>query len=553
MHTPSRRSVLRSIGIASAAIAVPPLLSSCSTSSSSGNATNRGVDLAPWPTYVPKATITPDLKGDGVTGIQDTYLKYPTKLTKGTSETPGDRSTLKVMTITYGTAPTPRGQNKYWQAMEKALGVKIDFTPVPAADFMAKMATLMAGDDLPDILNIGSGATLPHEAPFVLKTMANISEFVSGDAVKDYPNLANIPTDSWKAAGRFHGGIYGVPVPRARPGLALWINSTNFEKQGFRPDNSSYSREDFTRLLQELTHGRQYGIGAAKDNGLNWFGAHAQFHGVPNTWSVSDGKFNTYYESPHFKETLAYLHTLWKQRQYYPDSASTATVDLKTQFYNGTVQSYTDSFGALPTTLSQVRGFKATPMISYSANGVDSTPWAGPGYAGYTVINKKLSKPKIKMVLKVLDFLASPFGTEEYQLLMYGVEGVHFTYNKNGDPIPTALGKTENVVNLPFYSMCSAPQVLYVPNAQEEIKAAYEWQRQTCPKLINNPATGLRSNTLSTAGATLSQVMDDAIIGIITGRQAVNSWDSAVGKWKSEGGDKIAAEYESEYSAGTTK
>ncbi|MFE2849034.1 sugar ABC transporter substrate-binding protein [Streptomyces scopuliridis] len=553
MHTISRRSLLRSIGIASAAIAAPPLLSSCSGSGSSSSAANSGTELAPWPTYTPKTAIAPDLKGDAATGIQDTYLKYPSQLTKGTSEAPGDGSTLKVMTITYGTAPTPHGQNKYWQAMEKALGVKIDFSPVPAADFPAKMATVMASDDLPDLLNLGGGTAFPHEAAFVLKTMANISEFVSGDAIKDYPNLANIPTVSWKAVGRFHGGIYGVPVQRARPSVVLWINGTNFEKQGFRPDDSGYSREDFTRLLQELTHGKQYGMGAAKDNGLNWFGAHAQYHGVPNTWSLSDGKFTTYYDSPHFKETLAYLNSLWKQRQYYPDSASTATVDLKTQFYNGTVQSYTDGFGALATTLSQVQGFRAMPMISYTTNGVTPTPWAGPGYAGYTVINKKLPKSKIKTILRVLDFLASPFGTEEYQLLMHGVEGTHFTYSENGDPTPTDLGKTENVVNLPFYNMCSAPQVLYAPNAREGIKAAYEWQRQTCPKSINNPATGLRSNTLSTAGATLSQAMDDAIIGIITGRQAVNSWDAAVSRWKSGGGDKITAEYESEYAAHTTK
>lgn len=553
MPAPSRRSVLRTIGVASAAVAAPPLLSSCSGSSSSNNAANAGVELAPWPTHVPKATVAPDLKGDAATGIQDTYLKYPSKLAKGTSETPGDGSTLKVLTITYGTAPTPRGQNKYWQAMEKALGVKIDFTPVAAADYSAKMATLMASDDLPDVLNIAGGGTLPHEAPFVLKTMANISEFVSGDAIKDYPNLANIPTASWKAPGRFHGGIYGVPIPRARPGLALWINGTNFEKNGYRPANSGYSRDDFTRLLQELTHGRQYGIGASKDNALNWFGAHAQFHAVPNQWSVSDGEFSTYYESAHFKETLNYLHTLWKQKQYYPDSTSTATVDLKTQFYNGTVQSYTDGFGALAATLSQVHGFEAVPMTSYSANGVAATPWSGPGFAGYTVINKKLSKSKIKMVLRVLDFLASPFGTEEYELLIFGVEGVHFTYNKNGDPTPTDLGKTENVVNLPFYFLCNAPQVLYVPDAQVGVKAAYEWQRQTCPTLITNPSVGLRSNTLSTTGATLSQSVDDAITGIITGRQSLNSWDSVVSKWRSGGGDKIAAEYEAEYAANTTK
>ncbi|GAB2873919.1 type 2 periplasmic-binding domain-containing protein [Streptomyces mayteni] len=548
----SRRSLLRSVGIASAAIAAPPLLTACGSSGTSRSAANSGTELAPWPTYVRRDGVAPDLEGDAATGIQDAYLTYPSQLTKGTSEPPGDGSTLRVMTISYGTAPTPRGQNEYWQAMERALGVEIDFTPVPASDFPARMATLMASNDLPDILNLGAGANLPHEATFVLRMMADISEFVSGDAIRDYPNLANIPTASWQAVGRFHGGIHGVPIHRARPSVVLWINGTAFEEQGFRADDSGYSRDDFTRLLQDLTQGRKYGMGASKDNGLNWFGAHAQFHGVPNTWSLSDGEFTSYYESPHFKETLAYLNTLWRGEQYYPDSVATSTVDLKTQFYNGTVQSYTDGFGALPTTLSQVHDFQATPMISYAPDGVAPTPWAAPGYAGYTVVNRNLSQSKIRMILRVLDFLASPFGTEEYELLMYGVEGTHFTYDSNGDPTPTERGRTENVVNLPFYYLCAAPQVLYVPNASEGVRTAYEWQRRTCPELIDNPATGLRSDTLSTAGATLGQAMDDAIVGVITGRQPVNSWDEAVSRWKSDGGDAMAAEYESEHAADTS-
>ncbi|MFI1092342.1 extracellular solute-binding protein [Streptomyces sp. NPDC020917] len=545
----SRRSLLRSIGVASAAMAAPSLLTACGGSGSSGDVSNRGVELAPWPTYIPRTGPAPDLKGNPQTGVQDAYLKYPSQLTKGTSDVPGDGSTLKVMTITYGVVPEPEGQNRYWQAMEKALGVKIDFTLVPAADYTSKLSTVMAGNDLPDILNI-IGGSIAHEADFVLKTMTNLSEYLSGDAVKDYPNLANLPTASWKAVGRFRGGIYGIPIHRPKPSTALWINGTEFKQQGYTGDG--LSRDEFTRALKSLTHGRKYGIGASKEWPFGWI-AHGPSYGIPNGWSVSNGKFTSSYESEHFPEMLSYLKTLRSDGLYFPDSTSIAAVDLKTRFYNGTVQSYMDSFSAYLTTLKTVQDFEAVPMVPYVPEGVTPTPWSGLGYSGYTVLNKKLSKPKVKMVLQVLDYLASPFGTEEYQLMHYGVEGVHFTFSKDGDPTPTKLGTTENVTNLPFYYMCDAPQVLYMPGAQTGVKALYEWEQKVCPKMIDDPSKGLRSDTWTTRSQILGPEIADAITGIVTGRQPVSSWDGAVKKFKSGGGDKTAQEFAEEYAANTTK
>ncbi|OIV39483.1 hypothetical protein BIV57_01225 [Mangrovactinospora gilvigrisea] len=547
----TRRTLLRTTGAAVAASTAPTLLTACGSGASSGNVANKGTKLAPWPTYIPKTGPAPDLKGDPARGIDDAYLTYPAKLTKGTSGKPGDGSTLKVMTITYGTPPTPEAKNAYWQAMEKALGVKIEFTAVPASDFQSKMATVMAGNDLPDVLNIGGGFNLPHEADFVMKTMADLSDYVSGDAVKDYPNLANIPTRSWRSVGRFHGGIYGVPITRAKPSSVLWINGTDFAKHGYKPDGN-LTQDQFTGILRDLTRGKQYGTGGAQDGSLGYT-AHAMCFGIPNGWSLKGGTFTSQFASPHWKDMLSYLNTLWKTGLYYPDSASTSMVDLKTMYYNGTVKSYTDGFTALLTTLNLVHDFAAEPMTLYTPSGITPTPYAGHDKFGYTVINKNLPKAKIKMVLRVLDHLASPFGTQEYQLMHYGVEGVDFTFSASGDPTPTKRGQSENNVNLPFGYLCDAPQVLYVPGAQQGIKSIHQWQQLTCPTMISDPTNGLRSDTATSTGATLTQNMSDTIVGIITGRQKVSTWDAAVHKWKSGGGDRMAHEYASELAANTTK
>ena len=45
----------------------------------------------------------------------------------------------------------------------------------------------------------------------------NLSEHLSGDAIQEYPNLANIPTLTWKSSV-YNGGIYGMPIPRGAIG-----------------------------------------------------------------------------------------------------------------------------------------------------------------------------------------------------------------------------------------------------------------------------------------------------------------------------------------------
>jgi putative aldouronate transport system substrate-binding protein len=62
---------------------------------------------------------------------------------------------------------------------------------------------------------------------------------------------------------------------------------------------------------------------------------------------------------------------------------------------------------------------------------------------------------------------------------------------------------------------------------------------------VVDPTLGLFSDTDLSLGATLSKTMADMQSDVIQGRKSLNDWDSAVKTWKSKGGDKIRAEYES--------
>ena len=83
----------------------------------------------------------------------------------------------------------------------------------------------MAGGDLPDLilLNTGLGAA-PNVPQFLQAQCADLSPYLSGDAVKDYPNLAALPTSAWKNSGSLlDGHLVSVPIHRSVAGVTMFL------------------------------------------------------------------------------------------------------------------------------------------------------------------------------------------------------------------------------------------------------------------------------------------------------------------------------------------
>ncbi|NUT38145.1 MAG: extracellular solute-binding protein [Hamadaea sp.] len=548
----SRRSMFRAIGLGATAVAVPSLLTACGGGSGSGGVGNAGTDLAAWPTYTAAKVPTPDLPGDG-NDVQNGYTKYPSQVGSATSGKPGDGSVVKAVVISYGTPPGPKETNKFLQAINEALGIDLQLTVVPDADYQAKMATLMAGDDLPDIMNIGGGYVLPREADFVASKCADLSEYLSGDAVKAYPNLANIPTRAWKDMGRIKGRIMGVPVERPAPGNIFFANRELWKAAGVDEaafTAGTWTSADFLTAAKAITKDKKYALGASK-SGQFGIGVHGAAWGAPNNWKVDGGVFTPWYAAPEFKQALAFMRDLYAAGVYYPDALTVSQVDAKTHFAGQISASLTDGFGAYSGMIPAAKGaYTVAPALPYAGGAAGGRQYAARSMFGYTIL-KKASPDRIKLLLRVLDFLASPFGTKEYELVHYGVEGTHFTRDAAGNPVQTELWKGgENKTNLPITYLCDAPQVLFYPGVSAEaIALMHSFETKTAPKLLRNPVYGLQSDTASKSEASIKKSINDVLHAIVTGRQPLDDWDAAVKKYKADGGDKMAEEYAKEYSA----
>ncbi|MFF3501059.1 extracellular solute-binding protein [Streptomyces sp. NPDC003247] len=543
----SRRTLLRSTAVTAAALSVPGLLTACSSGSDDGDVSNAGKELAPWPAYTPATGVKPDLAPTDE-GVQAGYTSYPADLTTSVSRTPGDGSTVKVMSVTFGTPPKGSSENQFWRAVEKALGVKIEYTVIPQGDYQKKMATVMAGDpdSLPDIINVFSGFALPRETQFVQRRAEDLSPFLSGDAVADYPNLANIPTHAWSDMGRIGGRIYGIPLERPLPGSTLWLNQQMFTDAGMK---DGWTSDDFAGVAKAATGGKKYALGASAGSGFG-NGWHVAAHRAPVEWAVDkNGTFHSQYLDERYKAAVAFQAQLRKQGSYHPDATSMSTPDLQTLWLNGTVGSMQNGFGAYTTLYNDSEGLLTpTPALPYGVNGESGGIIGARRSFGYTIL-KKAKKERIQMLLRLLDYLAAPFGTKEYELVHYGVEGTHFTRGKDGSPQYTKLGEVENITNLPFRYLAEGPQVLFVPGRPEAVQALHTWQQKVVPLAIRNASYGLQSATDATQGATLDQMIGDTITAVIAGRAPLSDLDATLKNWRSRGGDKIAEEYAKEYAA----
>jgi putative aldouronate transport system substrate-binding protein len=540
----SRRSLFKAIGLGATAVTAPTLLTACSKTDG-GSVGNTGVTKVAWPTYLPFSGPTPDLPGTAA-GVQAGYTKYPANLVSATKGKPGDGSKVRAVAVTYGTPPTSVAQNKFWQAINSTLGIDLDLTLVPDADFDVKMGTLTAGGDLPDILSIGGGHRLPREQEFVSSQCADLSDFLSGDKIKDYPNLANLPAYAWQGMGRIKGRIFGIPLERPLPGWAMFINRAAFDSVGAH--DASWTKAEFAAAVKALSKNKQYGMGAQKGNQFGLRQYHNGSFGVPNDWKVEGGKFIRAETLPEFKEALGFARDLFAAGSYYPDTMSISVVDMKTYFYNGTLKSSTDGLAGFAPNVTSVKGaFPVDLALPYQGGSGTPGVFAGGGTFGYTVL-KKAPKERIEMLLRVLDYLAAPFGSKEYELSHFGVEGVHFTRAADGTPKPTPRWDGgENNTNLPIIYLAEAPRVLFFPGVDaESVKRLHTWETKVVPVAIRNPAVGLVSDTSNRSGVTLNQNVNDGINAIISGRASLDTWDAVVKKWRNDGGDKVAEEFAKE-------
>lgn len=486
---------------------------------------------------------------------EDGYTTFPAKPTQSVTSPPGNGGTITALTIGLFPPPTPFEQNPAWQAVNKALNANVQFSIVPQSEYPAKLGVTMAGGDLPDLMffwanapatAINSVAGLPQ---FLQSQAADLTPYLAGDAVKDYPNLAAFPSFAWRNSGSvYNGRVLMVPKPSYMPGFVFLKNTTHWDKD-IGKDVQPQNADDFRRMLKALTHPQEgrWGIGS---DPVDLFGAIyiSAFFGAPNNWRLEpDGKLVKNFETPEFKDAVAYMRDLWNDGVFHPNTGQySSNVVARGEFAAGKWAVWHDAFnvgwsdawrrartGPAPFDVHLI-----TPFAAHA--GGKAGQFVGSGTLGATSL-KKGSPDRIKELLRVLNYLAAPFGCQEDLLLSFGVEGVDYTLDAQGNPVLTERGNADaNYV--PWKYLTQRPPVLYQPDIPDFAQQVSAAENLLIPMGVADPSVGYVSETGVTRGISLNATVNDGIRDIIAGRRPVADLDALARDWRSGGGDQIRKE-----------
>ncbi|MFC7624086.1 extracellular solute-binding protein [Microlunatus sp. GCM10028923] len=533
MKTPDSRLSRRAILAGGAALGMAGVVG-CSNEGRGGATGNNdeATRTQVRPVYVPYEGVKPDLSGAEF-NIPNAFLKYPEAPVDAITEPPGDGKPISVTTYTNTPIPPKLEQNTFWQELNKQAGSPITVSLTPSVDYTQKFATAVAGNKLGDIFMVGG---IPQVPQMLAAKAVDLTPHLSGDNIKKYPFLANLPEAGWNSC-IFGGKIYAIPIPRgAISSSVLYSREDMLEAQGLKAEVKS--SDDFIELCKSLSDKRKnrFALATAPTQYVR------NMFAMPNGWAEEGGKLVNFREHEAHEAVFEILNQLWKAGYIHPDAYSGQNQDMKVRFNNGSSPLVLDTFSGwqtyLQTRVQEDTRIAIIPPPKADGSGVGAT-WLGGHVIGTVAVNKN-AEDRIETILAYLNFLAAPFGTQEYLFRKYGLEGVHHKM-EDGKPVLNDKGFSETQLGLSYQA--DGPWTIFLPEDQESTESCFNAMKEIIPNALDNPVTGMYSETDRRKGPQINEALDDVAEDIITGRKPISAWASAVKKWKTDGGDQIAEEF----------
>lgn len=129
-------------------------------------------------------------------------------------------------------------------------------------------------------------------------------------------------------------------------------------------------------------------------------------------------------------------------------------------------------------------------------------------------IAQQKSEERLHEILRIVDYIASPFGTQQYLDIAYGLEGQTFEF-VDGEPTFIEGKSGEALTGIPYIG-CGSQNVLYIPGRSDVVELQHAYLSEAIP----------------------------------SGEQPISAWDEFTAQWRADVGDKIAGELEEAAAAG---
>lgn len=537
----TRRQVMRSVGLGVFAAAATGVLANCSSGNGPSQAISNG--NATLPKYIPLTITTPDLPPIDPTGVTG-YFKFPKAFDSVSGDILTSGKPISILTNVSRAPYLPRDRNPIQQMVEARLGGQVNFVQISDSDYLSRFNTTIAGGKLPDVMNFTPVANYPS---LFEKKFTDLTPFIGGDKIKDYPNLAAIPTVMWEAC-TVGNKIYGLPQGRGGTSGLGTYHKDLFDKAGAYPTNA----EEFAAILKELTSPKSKVWGLVSNQGSSYnLRTYLQLFGAPYNWrKEADGSLVKDLETDQFRRAVEFAAKLYAAGVYHPNSNGPFR-QMTAIFENGEAVVSGDTITSLPQSIENRKKLKPTadPQALTAFEAVAGTKpmvYLDALTREYSLISKA-SDDRVREILRLANYTAAPLGSSENVMMKYGKDGQTFDFDKDGGPVKR---EDMSTVGAPWGALCAGSMAIYDAKNADAVRAQYNGTKNLAPYFVADPVSGAYSPTDGSKGASLGQGITDTCTSIIAGRLPMSAFDAAVKKWKADGGDKMREEYQTALAEG---
>ncbi|MFD9408614.1 extracellular solute-binding protein [Streptomyces sp. NPDC059989] len=536
---PSRRTFLASTAVATAAVAGGmPLLTACGGSDNSGSdnsgspegaTTGKAADKL-IPTYVPSTHAKPDLppkngSSAGYTGKVDLAAlatSVPDKL--------GTGAPLTIMSPLWGTPP--KAGCAYYKAVDAAAGTEVTWQNQDGTTYGQKLGAVLASSSIPDMVVVPDWELLNNKLTNAAGAkFMDLGPYLAGDKVKKYPNLAAIPSDSWRMA-IIGGALRGIPMSVAPANFIVpYYRKDIFDKKGYSVPKSA---DEFLSWAKDATSAKAK-VWACGD--IAWVSG--GIFGAAPGWNIDDdGKLRYGIERPEYLEALEWTRKLFDAGVVHPDDRARSG-DAGQRFTAGEILVFaSDLSGWYNNAAEQAKAnpeFQIDAMDIFGADGGNPTLYASSAANIWSMIRKGTSKETVENALAAANFAAAPYGTKERMLVDYGVEGTHYTV-KDGVPVKNDQGNSE-VINA--WTMLATPAPYFAhPDLPDVARKQVEWQQRMGAFMKKTSTYGMKI-VEPARYANLASQHEQLQIDYVRGNKKLSDVQAAISTWRSSGGDEL--------------
>jgi len=533
-----RRGFLSLLGLSAVAVASGGALAGCGDKATRGGATQ---NLDKLSGLLPEQKTFPGMPKPDIMGtrpVPDGYTKFPAQLVDAIAEKPGSGGApIRAMTPVWGPAPPTGASNSYLTAINAELGATVDFSVQDGNTYADKLGAILGARDVPDLLCVPSWEVekLPRFADAVGALFEDLTPYLQGSAVSAYPMLATLPAGAWRESC-WNERLMAVPNPTDGPfPWALFHRKDLLDKAGLAVPKTI---DELFSIGKEVTNPAK-GTWAFTDI----FAMVQMFYKVPGSnqgWRLkADGTPEFKYETPEYKQAAEFMAKVYKAGLVHPDIVASKGADANVLLQGGKIMFHQGGPGMWqPMQAEQQKitpGFNLQPVPLFSATGGNPLAWGDDKPISFLFIKKGLGKDRVQELLRIINWCSAPFGTKEYDLREYGVEGKHSTRSATG-PAKTELGFKE-IVNQYFFISGRSPVVQPYPQTPQYVPQVMAYNNETVKYLEKDPWDGLKFEMPAKykAGAVPTE---DKITDIVRGRRPLTDLDAVVKEWRAGGGDE---------------